>query len=95
MKIKIVGNWELLLTPESPAELRILKRTYGMGHVHFVCKAFMRQKGKGRECLLLTPSLIRWQRPSEPKLKKPAYKGKCGECDSPTICEFSAYRPCE
>lgn len=65
MKVKIVGNWEFLLTPESTKEVAILRKTYGWQHVHFVCKAFTRQKDKGRECLLLTPSLVPWKRPKK------------------------------
>jgi hypothetical protein len=67
MKIKIVGNWELLLTPETWREEKILRDTNALGHVHFVCKAFMRDRKAKRAALLLTPSLIRWQRPPEPK----------------------------
>ena len=65
MKIKIVGNWELQLKPETRAEEKILEQTNALGHVHFVCKALMREKGDKRVSLLLTPSLIRWQRPED------------------------------
>lgn len=63
MKVKIVGNWELLLIPENNHEVGILRKTNALGHVHFVCKAFVREKDKKHPCLLLTPSLIPWQRP--------------------------------
>lgn len=67
MKVKTIGNWEFLLTPESLHEAHLLRDTYAAGHVHFVCKAFMPYKKGQRASLLLTPSMVRWQRPPEPK----------------------------
>jgi hypothetical protein len=67
VKVRIVGNWEFELTPESSHEVKVLKQQFAIGHVHLVCKALMRPDRRAsnkRKRLLLTPSMIRWQRPT-------------------------------
>jgi hypothetical protein len=72
MKIKIVGGFGLQLKPETRAEERALHQINAIGHAHFVCKAFMREKGDKRASLLLTPSLIEWRQPKGNPFKRAA-----------------------
>lgn len=68
----------LVLRAEDGDDERELWRMYRHGHLHFVCKtvrASGRAHVRGGQCpgcrkeLLLTPSVIRWQRPARRKRK--------------------------
>ena len=63
MRIKIVGNWQFELIPDSTEEEKMLHKTYAEGHLHFVCKSIYRRPRTKRERLLITPSIITWKRP--------------------------------
>jgi intracellular sulfur oxidation DsrE/DsrF family protein len=56
MKVRIVaGGYGIEFVPETAKEEAHLAETYKGGHVHYVCKAFMKA-GTKRKALLLTPS---------------------------------------
>lgn len=64
MKLQAVGFRQYELIPQNDTESEFLAAAYREGHLHFVCKAYYLPSPRAhRRRLLITPSLINWQRP--------------------------------